>query len=105
MALTARYPSHPPAEVASFGMDFSPIVPAGMTLASGSLAIFKNSNPPVAGGADWNLTRQPYLRGRSVFQILSGGVVGTDYLLEWTVTDNRGGTWVRSAAVLCGPAS
>lgn len=106
MALNARYtPEHPSGETASFGMDFSRIIPAGMGISVNSAPkIFTNTQPPVAADSDWTVGAI-YARGRSAFAILSGGKPGVDYLLQWTVVDSRNNTWVRSAAVLCAPTS
>jgi hypothetical protein len=105
VALTARYrPEHPPSETASFGMDFSEILPPGMILVSATLAIFTNTVAPLPADADWS--KQPvYIRGRAVYAILAGGLAGSDYQLVWTATDNRGGIWNRTALVLCAPTS
>ena len=101
MPLTRRYfPSHPPGESASFVMDFSAIVPWGMVLVSGALAIFKNTNPPAVADADW-VKGTVLINGRALACQLAGGVGGADYLLQWTATDNRANIWVRAGAVLC----
>jgi hypothetical protein len=105
MALTRRYePPHPPTEAAAFGMDFSGIVPEGIGLSAGSLKIFTNTAPPVAADADWTFGTT-YIRGRSLFQNLLGGVNGKDYLMQWTATDTRNNVWVRTALILCSATS
>ena len=105
MALTRRsHPPHPPGESCSFGMDFSAVIPLGMGIVSSSLAIFTNTVPPASADAQWT-KGQSYQRGRAVFQILAGGLIGTDYLLQWTVTDNRGSAWVRTGLILCASTS
>jgi hypothetical protein len=81
-------------------MDFSAIVPIGIALSSFTMKIFTNTQPPVAADADWTVSNS-YIRGRSVFENLSGGVAGKDYLLQWTVTDSRANVWIRTAALLC----
>jgi hypothetical protein len=101
MPLTRRYePPHAVGETAAFGMDFSALVPAGIGLAAGSLKLFTNAAPPVAADADWT-AGQTYIRGRSIFQLMSGGKAATDYQMQWTVTDSRNNVWVRTALVLC----
>jgi hypothetical protein len=105
MPLTRRYePPHPGGETAAFGMDFSAVVPIGIALATGSLKLFTNTAPPVAADADWT-PGQTYIRGRGLFQVMSGGVNGKDYLMQWTATDTRNNVWVRTALVLCAPTS
>lgn len=99
-----RYlPNHPPAENCNFGMDFSFIVPFGVGLKSGTLAIFTNTAVP-SPSADWTIGPVE-VRGRSVYAPLTGGVVGTDYQLQWTVTDSQGYVWPRTALVLCAQTS
>lgn len=105
MPLTRRYgPPHPPGETAAFGMDFSTVIPWGVVIESQSLSLFTNTQPPVAADGDWS-KGAAYTRGRSVFVVLSGGVVGKDYIAEWTVTDSRSNIWVRSGLILCSPTS
>jgi hypothetical protein len=105
MPLTARYePPHPPTEVAAFGGDFSEILPPGIDLQSGALAIFTNANPPVAADTQWTNSTpggQVYIRGSKIFAIMTGGTAGTDYQFVWTVIDTRGNTWSRTALILC----
>jgi hypothetical protein len=101
MPLTRRYnPPQPAGSSATFGMDFSQAVPAGIGLAAFTLKIFTNAQPPVAADADWTVATG-YIRGRAAFENLSGGVSGKDYLLQWTVTDSRANVWIRTAALLC----
>jgi hypothetical protein len=101
MPLTRRYnPPQPAGASATFGMDFSQVVPIGIGLDSFSCKIFTNAQPPVAADADWTVSNS-YIRGRSVFENLSGGVSGKDYLLQWTATDTRNNVWVRTASLLC----
>jgi hypothetical protein len=99
MALTRRYqPPHGTGPVA-YGMDFSAVIPWGMVIASGNLTIEVNTQPPTA---QTSLTASPvYIRGRAIFALLTGGVIGADYLLAWSVTDNRGNVWNRAALLLC----
>lgn len=105
MALTRRYePPHAAGERVSFGMDFSQVIPEGIGITTSSLAIFTNTQPPIAADADWS-TGSSYTRGRAAFQILSGGKDGVDYLLQWTVTDTRSNIWVRTALILCAATS
>ena len=104
-AVSYRYqPSHPPEETCSFGMDFSFVVPFGVGLQSGSLAIFDNLATPVAADADW-VKGPVVVRGRAIYAVLGGGVAGTDYRLVWTAVDNQGSTWPRTVLCLCAETS
>lgn len=95
-----RYlPHHPPTEVCDFGLDFSFVVPYGVGLVSGSLAIFSNLAIP-APSSDWTIGPVT-TRGRSLYAQLSGGVSGGDYQLLWTAVDSAGNTWPRTALCLC----
>ena len=105
MPLSRRFtPEHPPGESCNFGIDFSFIVPPGVGLSSGSLAIFTNSAVPVPADADWQ-KGAVNVRGRALYAMLSGGVAGTDYQLKFTAVDTAGNTWPRTALVLCADTS
>ena len=97
-----RYqPDHPSSEVCYFGFDFSPMIPYGEGIVSGTLAFFTNVANPVAADADWTVISPPEVRGRAIYALLTGGVVGTDYQLRWSATDTAGSVWPRTALVLC----
>lgn len=102
---TKRYlPDHPSTETCYFGLDLSFVIPYGVGVASASLAIFTNSATPVPADADW--TAGPVVvRGRSIYALLSGGVIGTDYRLSWTAVDTMGSVWPRTALILCAETS
>ena len=105
MPLSRRFnPEHPPGESCSFGIDFSFIVPPGVGLSSGSLAIFTNTAAPVPADADWQ-KGAVNVRGRALYAMLSGGVAGTDYQLKFTAVDTAGNTWPRTALILCADTS
>jgi hypothetical protein len=105
MPLSKRYlPEHPPAESCSFGVDFSFVIPFGVGISSGSLAIFTNLATPVPADADW--VKGPVMvQGRAIYALLSGGVAGTDYQLVWTATDTQGNIWPRTTLCLCAETS
>jgi hypothetical protein len=105
MPISRRYsPEHPPAEQCNFGLDFSFIIPPGIGIVGGSLAIFTNTATPVAADADW--TKGPVtVRGRAVYAMLSGGIEGKDYQLRWTAIDTDGNTWPRTTLVLVAQTS
>src|SRR5215831_16230134 len=102
--ITGRYlPSHPPGEACLFGLDFSDVIPLGVGITSGTLAIFTNVVPP-ASTTDWTIGPVTVL-GRALYASLGGGVDGTDYMLRWTATDTQGDVWPRTALVLCAQTS
>jgi hypothetical protein len=105
MPLSRRYtPEHPPGESCNFGLDLSYILPPGVAVASGSLAIQTNTAAPVDATADWTIGAVT-VRGRAIYAMLSGGVAGTDYQLKWTALDTAGNTWPRTTLVLCADTS
>ena len=105
MPLSRRFnPEHPPGEDCSFGIDFSFIVPPGVGLRSGSLAILTNTAAPADASADWTIGPVT-VRGRALYAMLTGGVAGTDYQLKFTAVDTAGNTWPRTALILCADTS
>ena len=105
MPLSRRFtPEHPPGESCNFGIDFSFIVPVGVGLASGTLAILTNTAAPIDASADWTIGPVT-VRGRALYAMLAGGVAGTDYQLEFTAVDTAGNKWPRTALVLCANTS
>ena len=105
MPVSRRYiPEHPPGESCAFGYDYSFIIPVGVAIQSGALAIQTNTANPQAADSDWQ--KGPVnVRGRAIFANLSGGVAGTDYQLVWTAVDTQGNRWPRTALVLCAETS
>lgn len=101
--LTRRYGTHPPSESALFGMDFSFVLCPDVAIVSASLAILVNEAPPVAT-TDWTIGPVS-IEGSAVFARLSGGIAGTDYQFQWSVTDGDGNVWPRTALVLCAQTS
>jgi hypothetical protein len=86
--------------VCTIGYDFSPIVPVGVGLSSGSLAIFTNTANPASADADFQ--KGPVsVQGRAIYCTLTGGVLGTDYQLAWTALDTEGNSWPRTGLMLC----
>ena len=105
MPLSRRYsPEHPPGESCSFGLDFSSILPVGVGLESGALAILTNTAAPADASDDWQIGAVT-VRGRAVYAMLSGGVSGKDYQFRWTANDTAGNVWARTALVLCAETS
>ena len=105
MPLSRRYrPEHPPGESCSFGLDFSFIIPVGVGIEQGTLAILTNTATPTDASADWTIGAVT-VRGRAVYAVLAGGVAGKDYQLKWTVTDTAGNVFPRTCLVLCAATS
>ena len=105
MPLSRRYtPEFSPGESCNFGLDFSFVVPPGVGLASGTLAIYSNTATPAASDSDF-VIGPVTVRGRALYAHLSGGVAGKDYQLRWTATDTDGNSWPRTALVLCAETS
>ena len=104
MPLSRRYtPEFAPGESSIVGMDFSYVVPPGVGLVGGGLAIFTNVASPVVS-ADFSVGTVT-VRGRTLYASLSGGTDGTDYQLRWTATDSDGNVWPRTALLLCAQTS
>lgn len=104
MPLTRRYlPEHDTAEACYFGLDYSFVIPAGLTITSATLSILTNTNPPQPS-SDWQQGAVEFT-GRAVYCWLSGGVRGTDYQLRWVATDSQGNVWPRVTLCLCAETS
>jgi len=105
MPLSRRYtPEHAPGEKGDYGLDYSFVVPPGVGLAFGTLAIFTNVASPVDASADF-VIGPVTVQGRAIYANLSGGVAGKDYQLRWSATDTDGNVWPRTALVLCAQTS
>jgi hypothetical protein len=104
MPLSRRYsPEKPPGESATFGMDYSFLIPPGVGIAAGSLTIETNVvNPQPA--ADW-IIGPVYVYGRTIYAELGGGTLGQDYRLNWVATDTDGNVWPRTALCLVAQTS
>lgn len=115
MPLSRRYtPEWAPGERSIIGMDFSSVIPPGVGIVSGNLAILANSaDLPIAqsdftGPPDPNNPTTAFLatvHDRSVYVQMAGGVSGRDYQLYWAVTDTNGNFLRRTALMLCAPTS
>lgn len=104
MSLSRRYHACPPGESAWVGIDFSPVLPPGVTLSSATLTTVCNTNP-VAPAPEWVQLAPPTFLGRMAWCQVSGGTPGTDYQFRWSVTDNNGNTWNRTALMLSAQSS
>jgi hypothetical protein len=105
MPLTRRYtPELAPGEICRIGLDYSFVLPKGVTLATGALAIFTNAATPADVTSAWTISSLT-LEGRMVWAQIAGGVEGTDYQLRWQVTDSDGFVWPRTCLLLCAQTS
>lgn len=105
MPLSRRYtPEKPPAEICKFGLDYSFIIPVGVGIDHGTLAIFTNTVAPAPADADFTISPVE-VRDRAIYATLGGGVAGKDYQLRWTAYDTAGNTWPRTCLVLCAETS
>jgi|SRR5580693_1925827 hypothetical protein len=101
MPITRRYtPEHPPGEQCLFGYDYSPIIPVGVGISSGTVAVLTNTAVPVAA-PEW-VVGPVIVRGRAIYASLTGGNLGADYQIHWVATDTDGNVWPRVGVVLCG---
>lgn len=104
MSINNRYyPPHPAGETLSYGMDFSAILPNGVTLQQGTVSIQYNTVPPTQA-FDLSAVGLP-IAGRRLYATISGGTAGRDYRLNWQGTDSLGNTLIRTALLLCAATS
>jgi len=102
MAISRRYSSVAPADVAWFGMDFSHILPNGVAIQTATLQILTNTNPPNTQ-SDWQVTT-PIIKRRQAWSKCTAGATpnqATDFQLVWTVIDNHNQIYHRTALVRC----
>lgn len=105
MPISRRYsPEFAPGEACSIGLDFSPIIPPGVGIESGTLSVFTNTQPPQDASTDFTISPVE-VRGRAIYAMISGGLSGRDYALRWTATDTEGNVWPRTALMLCADTS
>lgn len=106
MSINNRYsPSHPAGEQITYGLDFSPILPAGVTIAGGAINVQYNTVPPTTALDLTVAPLTPAPNTRRMYAKVSGGTSGSDYRLNWTAQDSLGNTWIRSTLLLCAPTS
>jgi len=104
MPLSRRYsPEFAPGEASYIGLDYSPLVPPGIGIASGTLTIYTNTAVP-APSSDISVGTVT-IRGRTVYAFISGGVEGKDYQLRWVAVDTAGNVWPRTCLLLCAHTS
>lgn len=105
MPISRRYsPEFAPGETCSIGLDFSPIIPPGVGIESGSLSVQTNTQPPQDASLDFTIGPVE-VRGRAIYAMISGGVGGRDYQLRWVAQDSEGNIWPRTALMLCADTS
>lgn len=104
MAISQRYkPSHPAGQSAVYAIDFSNMLPPGTGLSQPSIQFFTNTVPP--GIATGITASGGGFRGRMAWITINGGIAGQDYLVQWTLIDSQGSTWIISALLLCAATS
>lgn len=104
MSINNRYQQpHPAGAVIEYGLDFSTILPPGVTISDGRLAQQTNQVPPQPTN-DFTIGPVQAI-GRRLYAQLAGGAAGTDYQLIWTATDSQGGIWPRTVLLLCASTS
>jgi hypothetical protein len=98
--LSRRYtPSWSVGEADPVGLNMGQVIPRGAVIASATLAIYTNTATAVSS-SDFVIGAMT-IEDRAVYVNLSGGVLGRDYQLRWTVTDTQGNIWPRTALLLC----
>lgn len=104
MSINNRYtPSHPAGQSLVYGLDFSAILPPGVTIQQGSASIQYNTVPPTIA-TDMVATGLPIM-GRRLYATISGGGAGRDYRINFSATDSLGNTLLRSVLLLCAGTS
>ena len=104
MSINNRYEQpHPAGAVIEYGLDFSTILPPGVTISDGRLAQFTNAVPPQPTS---DFTASPVTTaGRRLYAQLAGGNAGQDYRIQWQATDSLGNIWLRTVLLLCAATS
>ena len=106
MPLSRRYtPEIVPGESCQIGLDYSFVIPPGVGITAGTLAIFTNTATPAASN---DLTIGTVtVRGRTLYAPINAtaAALGKDYQLRWQATDSQGNVWPRTALLLCAQTS
>ena len=106
MPLSRRYtPEIVPGESCQIGMDFSFVIPPGVAIESGTLAIFTNTASPTAS-SDLTIGKVT-VSGRTLYAPITAtdAALGNDYQLRWQATDSQENVWPRTALLLCAQSS
>lgn len=103
MSVTRRYtPEWGPDENSVIGMDFSFVIPPGVGITEGLIAVYYNTaNPTIVPPTELGSQSGVSVQGRTIYCTLHGGIAGTDYQLRWTAIDTDGNIWPRTALLLC----
>lgn len=106
MSINNRFePSHPAGESIQYGLDFSPILPPGVTITTGAINVQYNTVPPTPT-FDLSVTPlTPNPNTRRMYATVTGGTMGRDYRIAWTAQDSLGNTWIRTTLLLCAATS
>lgn len=113
MPLSRRYsPEWAEGDSGSIGMDFSAIIPPGVGIINGWVAVLTNTATPADAHTDFTgpiasgqTVFTGTVSGRAIYTTLKGGVPGKDYQFLWTAFDTDGNEWNRTALLLCAPTS
>lgn len=106
MTINNRFePPHPVGESINYGLDFSPILPPGVTIESGSITVQYNTVPPTPTFDLTVVPLSPIPNTRRMYATVSGGTAGRDYRLQWTANDSLANVWVRTTLLLCASTS
>ena len=104
MSINNRYyQPHPAGQSLVYGMDFSNILPPGVTIAQGTVLFQYNTVPPTTA-VDISAAGLP-IEGRRLYATITGGTAGRDYRLNWQGTDSLGNIWNRTVLLLCASTS
>jgi len=104
MSVNNRYqPSHPQGASALYALDYANILPPGVGITSGGIAVTLNTVPPTPT-SELEVTPAG-VTGRRVFAQISGGVAGHDYRIVWVANDSLGNIWPRTCLLLCAATS
>jgi hypothetical protein len=91
--MSMRFDPKTPADVTQVGLDFSPLLPPGVTIQTVTL----ETEP-----GDLIVTSGPEISGTGVSAWISGGTAGQDYLLRFSIHRSDGGADSRTASIYCG---
>ena len=82
-------------------MSLEYLLPPGVGITSGSLAIFTKTAVPLDASADFTAIGPVQIEGRILYARIAGGRDGQDYQFRWYAQDTQGNGWERTALCLC----
>jgi len=106
MPLSRRYsPEIAPGEACNIGLDYSPLIPPGIGISSGTLTLWTNSATP-SPSSDMTIGTVT-VAGRTVYARINAldVALGKDYQLRWVAIDTAGNVWPRTCLLLCAHTS